>query len=126
MLVLILGCTSSKPSVGLEVIFHNKGCSGISESESNVQVGGDGLNVVSNILSNDPCYKLTKAEISRMEDNVTVFFTFIKESGECISCIGVQSLVYRITGDELNKSGVNVVVISYLGNQTETNHTFVS
>jgi len=124
-LILILGCTSSELSIGLEVPFHTTGCSGFEESFSDVTVAADGLHVISNIISDNPCYKLNKAEISRDGDDVTVYFTFSRDATFCSECIGVQSLIYRITGEGLNRTGVNVEVVGTLVNQ-EVSHNFTS
>ncbi len=124
-LLLVLGCATKAPNVGLDVSFTTRGCSGIKNSTSEARVIPEGLSVVSSILSDNPCYKLTKAEISRKNLNVTVYFTFAKEAGECIDCVGVHSLVYTISGTGLNTTGVNVTIISYFAN-TETSYSFIS
>lgn len=125
LLICVLGCAAKKPSIGLEVIFHNKGCSGIEESSSEVKVTPSGLDIVSNILSSTPCYKLNKAEISKKESNITVYFTFSKDAGECIQCIGVNNLVYKITGPDTNRTGIVITVIAYF-DSAESRHYVTS
>ncbi|MFA5406834.1 MAG: hypothetical protein WC307_05775 [Candidatus Nanoarchaeia archaeon] len=125
-IILLAGCTGYEPDIGLEVPYHNRGCSGMDTTNSIVTVDSGGLNIISNIISDNPCYILNKAEINRREDNVTVFFTFSPDSeSTCEQCVGLQSLVYKITGEGLNQSGITVNVIAYLGNN-EVAHSFTS
>lgn len=117
--LLVMGCTAKEPDVGLEVPFVTQGCSGISESSSEVRVTSEGLSVVSSILTDKPCYTLSKAEISRKGDDVTLYFTFTPDLANCNECPGVMNLIYAITGDGLNKSGINIELVAYFnGNET--------
>ncbi len=126
-LLFITGCTSQKQDIGLEVPFHSNGCAGFDESNSEITIINDGLRVVSNVLSDKPCYKLIKAEISRVEDNVTVYFTFKEdeEAGPCQKCIGAQTIIYKIFGSNLNRTGININEISYFEDK-EVNRTLKS
>ena len=119
LVLLVMGCTSKEPDVGLEVPFVTQGCSGISESSSEVRVTTEGLSIVSSILTDKPCYTLKKAEISRKGDDVTLYFTFDSDLANCNECPGVENLIYAISGDGLNKTGVNIKLVAYFnGNET--------
>ncbi len=101
-ILLLVGCTSQQ-DITLEVTYVNRGCSGMNVTNSEVMVLPDGLSIISNILSVDPCFILDKAELTKVNDNVTVFFTFSKDSAsDCGACAG-----------------------AYLGNQ-EVSHSFTS
>jgi len=124
-LLLIAGCTKA-PEYDLYVAFHTNGCSGFNEPSSEVKVTSEGLEIISNILSDNPCFVLDKAEAAwDGETNLTIYFTFSSESFCNQNCDGVQNLVYLVTGDELNKSGINVNVISYLDRE-EVSHNTIS
>ncbi len=123
-LLLLTGCTN-KESIGLEVPLVTSGCSGFSDSYSEYQFDNNSLLITSNIVGPNPCFKLTKAEVSKKGDNIGVYFTFSDDGSICIQCTGVYSLIYRITGDDVNRTGLNVTVIAYF-NKTEVIHSFLT
>lgn len=124
LLILLLGCTAQEP-LELIVTFHTTGCAGFDESYSEVKYTPSGLSIITNIISDKPCYTLTQAELARAENNLTLFFTLDEDPGDCIQCTGLQTFVYEINGPDINHSGINVEVITLLENE-EINHTFTT
>jgi len=124
-LMIIIGCTQT-PEVSLNVPFHSVGCSGFDESYSEVMVTNEGLSLVSNIISDVPCYNLDNAElVFNEENNITVIFTLSKDTFCDKRCQGLQSFIYTINGEGMNHSGINLEIITLLGSE-EIRHTITS
>lgn len=124
LLILLTGCTAQEP-LELIVTFHATGCAGFNENFSEVEHTPSGLSLITNIISDKPCYTLTKAELARNEDNLTIYFTLDEDRGECIQCTGLQTFIYEINGPEINRSGINVEVITLLEDE-EVKHVFTT
>ncbi|MBD3312689.1 hypothetical protein GF352_04525 [archaeon] len=124
LLLLLAGCTAQEP-LELIVTFHATGCAGFNENFSEVDYTPSGLSIITNIISDKPCYTLIKAELTRNENDLTIYFTLDEDRGDCIQCTGLQTFIYEINGPEINRSGINVKVITLLEDQ-EVNHTFTT